>query len=385
MEAVVAAPVTTAYSRFSIHGAHWFAARALAELLAAARLQKSEVDGLCFSSFTLAPDTAVALTQHLGISLRWLDHIPMGGAAGIVALRRAVRAVESGDASVVACIAADTNGTGTFNTTLGSFSRFTQDAVWPYGGGGPNASFALLTGYYMREYGATAEDFGKLCVAQRANALEFPFALFRTSLTLEQYLGARPIADPLRLFDCVMPCAGAEGFVVMSRTRAVDLGLPFVRVLSTCERHNAFPDDPIQMRGGWALDRDVLFSRAGITHQQIDFLQTYDDYPVISLMQMEDLGFCGKGEGPAFVRAHTFTNDGTFPHNTSGGQLSVGQAGAAGGYVGLTDAVRQLTGQPLGSAVAGARVALVSGFGMINYDRGLCSGAAILAAEAGVA
>jgi acetyl-CoA acetyltransferase len=385
MEAVVAAPVTTAYSRFSIHGAHWFAARALAELLAAARLQKSEVDGLCFSSFTLAPDTAVALTQHLGISLRWLDHIPMGGAAGIVALRRAVRAVESGDASVVACIAADTNGTGTFNTTLGSFSRFTQDAVWPYGGGGPNASFALLTGYYMREYGATAEDFGKLCVAQRANALEFPFALFRTSLTLEQYLGARPIADPLRLFDCVMPCAGAEGFVVMSRTRAVDLGLPFVRVLSTCERHNAFPDDPIQMRGGWALDRDVLFSRAGITHQQIDFLQTYDDYPVISLMQMEDLGFCGKGEGPAFVRAHTFTNDGTFPHNTSGGQLSVGQAGAAGGYVGLTDAVRQLTGQPLGSAVAGARVALVSGFGMINYDRGLCSGAAILAAEGGVA
>ncbi|MFX5521686.1 hypothetical protein ABTD78_20715, partial [Acinetobacter baumannii] len=65
---------------------------------------------------------------------------------------------------MVACIAADTNGTGTFNTTLGSFSRFPQEAVWPYGGGGPNASFALLTGYYMREYGATAEDFGKLCV-----------------------------------------------------------------------------------------------------------------------------------------------------------------------------------------------------------------------------
>lgn len=381
MEAVVAAPVTTAYSRFSIHGAHWFAAKALAELLAQGHLQKSEVDGLCFSSFTLAPDTAVALTQHLGITLRWLDHIPMGGASGIVALRRAVRAVESGDASVVACIAADTNGTGTFNTTLGGFSRFTQDAVWPYGGGGPNASFALLTAYYMREYGATAEDFGKLCVAQRANALHFPFALFRTPLTLDQYLSARPIADPLRLYDCVMPCAGAEGFLVMTRSRAVELGLSFVRVLSTCERHNAFPDDPIQMRGGWALDRDALFSRAAITPKQVDLLQTYDDYPVISLMQMEDLGFCEKGEGPEFVREHTFTNDGTFPHNTSGGQLSIGQAGAAGGYIGLTDAVRQLTGRPLGSAVPGAQVALVSGFGMINYDRGLCCGAAILASE----
>lgn len=381
MEAVVAAPVTTAYSRFSIHGAHWFAAKALAELLAQGNLQKSEVDGLCFSSFTLAPDTAVALTQHLGITLRWLDHIPMGGTSGIVALRRAVRAVESGDASVVACIAADTNGTGTFNTTLGGFSRFTQDAVWPYGGGGPNASFALLTAYYMREYGATAEDFGKLCVAQRANALQFPFALFRTPLTLDQYLSARPIADPLRLYDCVMPCAGAEGFLVMTRSRAVELGLSFVRVLSTCERHNAFPDDPIQMRGGWALDRDALFSRAAITPKQVDLLQTYDDYPVISLMQMEDLGFCERGEGAAFVREHTFTNDGTFPHNTSGGQLSIGQAGAAGGYVGLTDAVRQLTGRPLGSAVPGAQVALVSGFGMINYDRGLCCGAAILASE----
>jgi acetyl-CoA acetyltransferase len=383
MEAVVATPVTTAYSRFSIHGAHWFAARALAELLAHSHLEKAEVDGLCFSSFTLAPDTAVALTQHLGITLRWLDHIPMGGAAGIVALRRAVRAVESGDASVVACIAADTNGTGTFNSTLGSFSRFTQDAVWPYGGGGPNASFALLTACYMRKYGATAEDFGKLCVSQRANALNFPFALFRTPLTLEQYLAARPIADPLRLFDCVMPCAGAEGFLVMSRARAAELGLPFVHVLSTCERHNAFPDDPIQMRGGWTLDRDALFSRAATTHDRIDFLQTYDDYPVISLMQMEDLGFCEKGEGPRFVREHTFTTDGTFPHNTSGGQLSVGQAGAAGGYVGLTEAVRQLTGRTLGNAVARARVGLVSGFGMINFDRGLCCGAAILAGEGG--
>ena len=108
-------------------------------------LEKAAIDGLCFSSFTLAPDTAVGLTQHLGLSLRWLDHIPMGGAAGIVALRRASRAVESGDADVVACIAADTNATDTFRSTLGNFSQFTQDAVWPYGAGGPNASFALLT------------------------------------------------------------------------------------------------------------------------------------------------------------------------------------------------------------------------------------------------
>jgi acetyl-CoA acetyltransferase len=316
------------------------------------------------------------------LSLRWLDNIPMGGASGIVALRRALRAVQSGDASVVACVAADTNQVDTFRNTIGSFSRFAQDAVYPYGAGGPNASFAFLTAHYMRTFGARREDFGKLCVAQRENALSFPHALFKKPLTLQEYLDARPVAEPLHLFDCVMPCAGAEAFLVMRRQRALDLGLGFVRVLATMERHNSFPDDPVQSRGGWALDRDELFARAGVRHEDVDILQTYDDYPVISVMQIEDLGFCAKGEGPAFVRSHSFTVGGDFPLNTSGGQLSVGQAGAAGGYLGLTEAVRQLTGTAIGARVPNARVALASGFGMINYDRGLCCGAAIFAADA---
>jgi acetyl-CoA acetyltransferase len=376
---VVTVPVTVPYVRRSNHGAHWFVARARAGLLEAGGLAKSALDGLCLSSFTLAPDTAVGVTQHLGLSLRWLDHIPMGGAGAIVGLRRALRAVQSGDATVVACVGADTNQADTFRTTLGSFSQFAQDAVYPYGAGGPNASFAFLTAYYMRTFGARREDFGKLCVAQRDNALAFPLALFKKPLTLQEYLDARPVAEPLHLFDCVMPCAGAEAFLVMRRERAQDLGLPFATVLGTIERHNSFPDDPIQTRGGWVLDRDELFAQAGVRHADIDLLQTYDDYPVISVMQMEDLGFCAKGEGPDFVRSHTFTADGDFPVNTSGGQLSVGQAGAAGGYLGMTEALRQITGSPLGAAVPDARIALVSGFGMINYDRGLCCGAAILA------
>ena len=380
-DTVVAVPITVPYVRYSIHGAHWFVARALAGLLEGSGLEKSAIDGLCLSSFTLAPDTAVGLTQHLGLSLRWLDHIPMGGASGIVALRRALRAVQSGDAAVVACVAADTNQVDTFRTTLGSFSQFAQDAVYPYGAGGPNASFALLTTYYMRAFGARREDFGKLCVAQRENALKFPHALFKKPLSLEDYLEARLVADPLRLFDCVMPCAGAEAFLVMRRDRARELGLRHANVLATLERHNSFPDDPLQMRGGWALESDELFVRAGVRHEDIDFVQTYDDYPVISVMQFEDLGFCAKGEGPDFVRSHTFTVDGSFPINTSGGQLSAGQAGAAGGYLGMTDAIRQITGAPLGAAVPDARLALVSGFGMINYDRGLCCGAAILAGQ----
>jgi acetyl-CoA acetyltransferase len=378
-EAVVAVPVTVPYVRYSTHGAHWFVARALAGLLRQSGLAKSVIDGLCLSSFTLAPDTAVGLTQHLGLSLRWLDHIPMGGASGIVALRRALRAVQSGDATVVACVAADTNQVDSFRTMLGGFSQFAQDAVYPYGAGGPNASFAFLTAYYMRMFGATREDFGKLCIAQRENARSYPHALLRKPLTLQEYLEARPVAEPLRLFDCVMPCAGAEAFLVMRAAHAQQLRLPHATVLGTIERHNSFPDDPIQMRGGWVLDRDELFAQAGVGREEIDVLQTYDDYPVISFMQLEDLGFCAKGEAAEFVRSHTFEVDGSFPLNTCGGQLSVGQAGAAGGYLGMIEALRQITGEPLGAAVPDARVALVSGFGMINYDRGLCCGAAILA------
>jgi len=376
----VAVPVTVPYERFSIRGAHWFMARALKALVDGAGISKDEVDGLCVASFTLAPDSAVGLTQHLGLTPRWLDHIPMGGASAIVSLRRAARAVQAGDAEIVACIAGDTNQIDSFRQSTASFSMFAQDAVYPYGAGGPNGSFAFLTSYYMRTYGAKAADFGKLCVAQRTNALRNPNALFKKPLTLEEYLGARLVADPLRLFDCVMPCAGADAFLVMSEDRARRLGLRHARLTGAIERHNAFPDDPVQHRGGWAMDRDHLYAAAGVGPADIDVIEVYDDYPVVCVFQIEDLGFCAKGEGPEFIRRHSFEANGSFPFNTSGGQLSVGQAGAAGGTLGLVEAIRQVTGQAIGAQVENARHALVSGYGMINFDRGLCSGAAILAA-----
>ena len=377
-DVVLVCPVTIPYERFSEHSAHRWLGTALKALIAQSGLKKDDVDGVCVSSFTLGSDTAVGLMQHFQMSPRWLDHIPMGGASGVVAMRRAARAVQCGDASIVACIAGDTNQRESFKNTVSGFSRFSQDAVYPYGAAGPNGSFALLTDYYMQHYGATREDFGKLCVAQRDNALRNPHALMKKPLSLEQYLEARPIADPIHLFDCVMPCAGAEGYLVMRREQAEQLQLPYVEILGTIERHNAFPEDPVQYRGGWAMDIDELYGTAQLTAADIDFLETYDDYPVINVLQFEDLGFCAKGEGPQFIRDNSFTIDGSFPFNTSGGQLSVGQAGAAGGYLGLVQALRQLTHTAADTQVEGATVGMVSGFGMINYDRGICTAAAIL-------
>jgi hypothetical protein len=184
-------------------------------------------------------------------------------------------------------------------------------------------------------------------VAQRQNALGIPHAMFKRPLTLDEYMGARVIADPIHLFDCVMPCAGGDGVLVMSEARARDLGLPFVRVLAATERHNAWREDPIMVRGGWSVDRDELYAMAGIQPKDLDFVQFYDDYPVIVMMQYEGHGLCAEGEGAEFVRAHTLDCEGTMPTNTSGGQLSMGRRGRRG-FLGPGDrapADRQAFGQ----------------------------------------
>jgi acetyl-CoA acetyltransferase len=378
----VAVPVTVPYVRYSTRSAHWFVAQALQALIKTSGLSKDQIDGLCLSSFSLAPDTVVGVTQHLGLSPRWLDHMPTGGASGVMCLRRAARAIQAGDASVIACVAADTNHVDSFRQTLGSFSNFSRDATYPYGAGGPNSVFAFITDNYMRSFGARREDFGRIAVDQRTNALKNSNALFKKPLTMDEYMQARSVADPIHLFDCVMPCAGAEAFLVMGQERAQDLGLAHVVIRGTIERHNAFADDPVMYRGGWLVDRDDLYAQADATPGDIDFVQTYDDYPVIVMMQFEDLGFCAKGEGPAFVNSHSLTYDGSFPHNTSGGQLSSGQAGAAGGFIGMTEAIRQLTDSADKRGVSGAQLGLVSGYGMVAYDRCVCTGAVILGRSA---
>lgn len=376
--AVLAVPVSVPYRRYSPDPAHRFIGAALRGLIAGAGIAREDIDGLAVSSFTLAPDSAIGLTQHFGLSVRYLDDVPFGGASAIVALRRAARMVQAGDADIVAVIAGEANHIDSFRANLGSFARFAQDATYPYGAGGPNAIFALVMAAYMGRYGATREDFGRIAVAQRANAAANPRALFRSPMTLDDYLAARPISPPVHLYDCVMPCAGAEAFLVLREDIARDRGLPFARIRATMEAHNADPDDPLPLRTGLARDAAAFWDAAGLSPEDTDVVQTYDDYPVMSLIQLEDLGFCPKGEGAAFLRANDLTRGGSLPHNTGGGQLSVGQAGAAGGFLGVVEALRQVTGQAGPCQVAGARIGLASGFGMVVYDRGLASAAVLL-------
>ena len=378
-DVALAAPVSFGYARSSRRQVHWFLGRVLAELIGAAGLAKSEIDGLAVASYGLYPDNAAALSQYFGLEPRWLVDFPYGGASGVIAACRAARAVQAGDAEVVACLAADVMSGGAFASLVANFSSFARDHVYPYGGVGPNGVFALITENYMRRFGASRDDFGRICVAQRRNARANPQALLRNSLTMQAYLAARAVAPPLGLYDCVMPCCGAEGFLVMGADRAQASGLAFARIAGAIERHNAHADDPVHVAGGWTRDREALYQAAGAEPGDMAFLQAYDDYPVMVMIQLEDLGFCDKGKAPDLVRGTDLTTaGGGLPLNTGGGQLSVGQAGAAGGFLGVVEGLRQITGQALGEQVPAGRFGLVSGYGTVIYDRGLCTAAAIL-------
>jgi acetyl-CoA acetyltransferase len=371
----VAAPVSFGYTRSSPHETPWFLGMALAAMLRRAGLRKQQVDGLAVASYTLAPDHSASLAEHLGLGPRFLADIPFGGASGVVALRRAARAIQNGDAEVVACLAADVAPTG--DGISANFSRFARDHVYPYGAGGANSVFALITGHYMRQHGVTREDFGRLCIAQRENGLRFPGALVKAPLTMAEYLGARPVCEPLHLFDCVRRCCGAEGFLVLAEAHARSLGLPHVLIAGAVERHNGLPEQPVQA-GPLHGDIAALYAQAGMGPEAAHFVQAYDDYPVIVMLQLEALGLCEAGGAAALLRARSLNAEGDLPLNTHGGMLSLGQAGAAGGFCGLTEALRQLTGENLGVAVPGASVGLVSCYGTVNYDRGICTSAAML-------
>ena len=176
-------------------------------------------------------------------------------------------------------------------------------------------------------------------------------AVFRTPLTLDEYLNARVIADPIRLYDCVLPCAGADA-VVLGALDRVDASKR-VRVLSGHERHNHLPGEPCPLSGGWERFRDRMWGEAGFGPKDMHFVQAYDDYPIMVAIQLEDLGFCAKGEAGPFLDAHELSWQGDLPLDTNGGQLSAGQAGAGGGLMSVVEATRQLRGEAGERQVAG--------------------------------
>lgn len=339
-------------------------------------LRWKDIDGLALNG--VDPDNAVTVAEHFGLAPRWVYQGAGGNAFPIISILAAADAIKNGDAEVIVVAAAAASTPQKHREWVINFNKPMRDYVVSYGFGGENGYFGLIERRHRHEYGTTREQLGKLAVTQRGHAMLNPNALFGTELTLEAYLSARLIADPLRLFDCVMPCAGGDALVLVSTERALSLGIPDVRIRGGGQHHNHAPQDIVALTYGWADFADRMFEDAGIGREDVDLIQPYDDYPIMNLIQLEDLGFCAKGEGGEFIERTSFTIDGQLPLNTGGGQLSVGQAGAAGGLLGTVETVRQLLGRAGARQVKNARIGLANGFGMTAYGKGLSASTIIL-------
>jgi acetyl-CoA acetyltransferase len=346
-------------------------AEAARRALRNAGFRNGDIDGLAVASFSLLPDHAIDLAWKLGLRVSWLMEDANGGASGLNMLMHARRAVEAGDAAVVLVLAGDVFDRAAFRRLVDEYNVATRDHLAPLPHGGPNSLFALLTARQMGETGLERSDYGRLVVAQRAWAVRNPGAVYREPLTLEEYLAAEPVADPLCLYDCVPVVAGADAVVLTRRSRA---RRP-VRIRSLRALHNVDHQQGSGLRTGIAEVAPALWAEAGLGPDDVDVVSVYDDYPAMALAQLADLGFARDGDLHRLVGKIAGSR---LAVNTSGGQLSAGQAGAAGGLHGLVEAVRQLRRDARGRQLEAARVAVVTGYGMVLYRYGACANAAVL-------
>jgi acetyl-CoA acetyltransferase len=353
-----------------------FLAEAARQAMQSAGVRKASIDGIAACSFELPPDNAVTLAEQFGMSVSWAYLGTAGGAGPVASVLNAVRAIEAGQAHTVLCVAGDNYDVAGHFRLMDNFNRALKNYGTPHGFGGANGLFGIIQRKHMQTYGTRPEQLGRIAVGQRASAGLNDNALLRAPMTLDDYLASRMIADPLRLYDCVLPCAGAEAVIVGNLADAPDG--KGIKVLAGYEHHNHPVGEPAPLRGGWELYRDALWRDAGYAPTDMDFVQAYDDYPIMVAIQFEDLGFCRKGEVGAFLERHDFSWAGSLPLNTGGGQLSCGQSGAGGGMIGLTEAVRQLRQEAGDRQVRGARRGLVSGYGMVGYGHGLSTSAMVL-------
>jgi acetyl-CoA acetyltransferase len=343
--------------------------------LACAGLTPRDVDGLAVASFSLAPDHAIDLAWRLGLRVRWLMDAHTGGASGIDMLQHARRAVEAGDALNVLILAGDVLSAAAFGRLVDEYNTATRDHLRPIPTGGPNALFALLTKEHMERHGLTRADYGAVVVAQREWARLNPAAVYRSPLTLHDYLAQPYVAEPLCRYDCVPVVAGANAVVVSGQHTGVG---PGVRVAALGALHNDDHQEGDGLETGLRALAPTLWEEAGHGPEAVDLVSVYDDYPVMALVQLEDLGFAGASVKDLVISRLAGRE---LPVNTSGGQLSAGQAGAAGGLHGVVEAVIQLRGEAGERQVRDARIALVTGYGMVPYRYGACANAAVLVAD----
>ncbi|MDB5827944.1 MAG: thiolase [Variovorax sp.] len=350
------------------------AGEAVSILLARTGVERSRIDGF---ATTLAmseggnPFYSNLMAEGLGLSVSWCQATDIGGASSGANIIRAGMAIEAGMCEIALCVAADAVTTRDRSVQSGHRTEYAD----PAGYAGPLSAFALLSSVYDHRYGLPHDALARLAVTQRNGALlnDNACEALRKPLTEQDYLASRVVSDPLRILDCVMRCDGASAVLVMSTRLAHEMGFEkMVHPISYAERINF---DPREEQSGDILQSgftDVgprAFKAAGMSPSNVHMLHWYDDFLIALILQLEQTGFCGPGEGGAFVMSHDMGFAGELPLNTGGGQISAGQPGLAGGGVNLIECVRQMFGEAGPRQVRRHDNAMLSGIGVIPYGR----------------
>ena len=373
--AAIAGIGATEFSKDSGRSELRLAAEAVRTAISDAGLAPSDVDGLV--TFTMDANSEIAVARELGIpSLSFFSRIPYGGGAACGTVQQAAMAVATGVASVVVCYRAfnERSGSRFGRVQAGAAAQPTSSGIdnswhYPMGLGTPAATVAMFARRYMHEYGATSADFGAVAVADRRHAATNPRAWFHgRPITLEDHQSSRWIAEPLRLLDCCQESDGAVALVVTSAARA--RSLPHRPAVIAAAAQGAGVDQ-FTMNSYYRADLTglpemglvgrQLWTQSGLRPSDMSVAVLYDHFTPFVLMQLEELGFCDRGEARHFIADGALELDGRLPTNPHGGQL--GEA-YIHGMNGVAEAVRQLRGTAANQIPAATNVVVTAGTGV---------------------
>ncbi|WP_072686890.1 lipid-transfer protein [Rhodococcus marinonascens] len=374
-KAVIAGIGATDFSKDSGRSELRLAAEAVTAALEDAGLTPADVDGL--TSFTMDTNTEAAVARSVGIpNLKFFSRIHYGGGAACATVQQAAMAVATGVAEVVVAYRAFNERSGTRFGQVNSGlvgqvnSSGTDNAFsYPHGLSTPAAFVAMVAQRYMHEYGATSEDFGRVAVTDRKHAANNPDAFFYGKpITLEDHQNSRFIAEPLHLLDCCQESDGGIAIVVTSPERAKDLKQKPAVIAAAAQGSGS---DQYIMTSYYRpelaglpemeLVGRQLWQQAGLGPQDMDVAVLYDHFTPYVLMQLEELGFCGRGEAKDFIAGGALELDGTLPFNTHGGQL--GEA-YIHGMNGIAEGVRQIRGTSVNQVSGVQNVLVTAGTGV---------------------
>jgi acetyl-CoA C-acetyltransferase len=346
-----------------------------------AGLSKKDVDGF----FTVAANAGIGplpIADYLNLNPKYIDGTTIGGSSFVAHVNHAAAAIAQGRCRVALITYGSTSRSS--GVAVGTRERISGDYLDQFEalyGTSTVGLYAMVARRHMHEYGTTPEQLAEIAVVTRKHASLNPLALYRDPITVADVLKSPMISAPLHLLDCCVITDGGGAVVVVHPDLARDVRKPGVRLLGSAEataHTNGGHRDSFLVSAA-AQSGPRAFTEAGVSHADVDMAMIYDSFTITVLVTLEDLGFCKKGQGGAFVSGGRIALGGELPVNTDGGGLSSNHPGMRGIFL-IVEAVKQLRGECGERQVKDCRIALVHGTGGALGNRH--SGATLLLGRA---